>query len=133
MKSDRLRLVSALNVVTGAGLILFRVSLLGLGMGPEKPRPSYLPFNYALSLPEFMLSLLMIATGVLLLKNRQLGIRLSWIAAGTLIFLGLLNVSFNVQTGVYASSASDLVINGVINAWCVGFGIFAIWNLRKEA
>jgi hypothetical protein len=132
MKPDRLRLVSSLDIVTGAGVILFSIALLLLGMGPENPPPSYFAFNYALSLPESFLAILTIVAGVLLLKNRQLGIRLSWIAAGALVFLGLLNICFNTMTGVYSTSVLDLVINGVVNSWCAGFGIFSIWSLRKE-
>ncbi len=43
--------------------------------------------------------------------------------AGALIFLGLLDFSFNYQNGIYALSTADLLLNGFINLWCVIFGI----------
>jgi hypothetical protein len=56
---------------------------------------------------------------------------MSLVAAGALIFLGLLDFSFNLQNGVYTASTLDLAINGFINAWCVGFGLFLIYSLRN--
>ena len=56
---------------------------------------------------------------------------LSWIAAGGLV--GLVDFVFNIQNGVYSASALDLAINGLLNAWCVGFGLFIIIALKSGA
>ncbi|RPJ63034.1 MAG: hypothetical protein EHM12_03265 [Dehalococcoidia bacterium] len=48
---------------------------------------------------------------------------MSLVAAGALVFLGVLDFSFNIQNGVYKISTSDLVLNVFINVWCVAFGI----------
>jgi hypothetical protein len=51
------------------------------------------------------------------------GSKLSLVAAGSLVFLGLLDFSFNIQNGIYMTSKVDLVLNAFINVWCVGFGV----------
>ena len=54
---------------------------------------------------------------------KQIDSKLSLIAAGSLVFLGLSGFSFNIQNGVYLASKVDMVLNVFLNVWCVGFGI----------
>ncbi|MHB8086163.1 MAG: hypothetical protein ACYDHZ_10075, partial [Dehalococcoidia bacterium] len=66
-----------------------------------------------------------------LMKGRRLGIVLSMAAAGALIYLGLVDISYNFRNGVYLASSVDMVVNAVLNLWCVGFGIAIIIVSRK--
>jgi hypothetical protein len=79
-------------------------------------------------LPDICLALLLLASGILWLRQNPLGKTLSLVAAGALIFLGLLDFSFNIQNGIYLASALDLVLNAFINAWCIAVGLVIIWN-----
>jgi len=124
MTDDRRRLVSALEIVTGVGVILFWVAFFTIGMAPDPAPAGYFAYEHSFPLPDGLMSILLIIAGILLLKNKRPTMILSLIAAGALIFLGLLDFSFNLQNGVYAVSSLDLVINAFINAWCVGFGLF---------
>ncbi|MBN1689501.1 MAG: hypothetical protein JW901_00590 [Dehalococcoidia bacterium] len=124
MTDDRRRLISALEIVTGVGILLFWIAFFTVGMAPENPPPGYFAYEHSFPLPDGLMCILLIAAGILLMKNRRAGMILSLIGAGALIFLGLLDFSFNLQNGVYAASVLDMVINGLINAWCVGFGLF---------
>lgn len=74
-------------------------------------------------LPDGLLSILLLAAGILLLLNNPVGSNLSLIAAGALVFLGVLDFSFNIQNGIYKISKSDLILNAFLNVWCVGFGV----------
>ena len=49
----------------------------------------------------------------------------------SLIFLGLLDFSFNIQNGMYTISLMDMLLNAFINLWCVVFGIIIAINYRK--
>jgi hypothetical protein len=124
MTDDRRRLVSALEIVTGVGIILFWVAFFTIGMAPDPAPAGYFAYEHSFPLPDGLMSILLIIAGILLLKNKRPAMILSLIAAGALTFLGLLDFSFNLQNGVYAVSSLDLVINAFINAWCVGFGLF---------
>ena len=124
MTDDRRRLVSALEIVTGVGVILFWVAFFTIGMAPDPAPAGYFAYEHSFPLPDGLMSILLIIAGILLLKNKRPAMILSLIAAGALTFLGLLDFSFNLQNGVYAVSSIDMVINAFINAWCVGFGLF---------
>ncbi len=116
--------VALLELVTGLGIILFWVGFFTVGLAPETPPAGYFVFEHSFPPPDTILALALIAAGVLNLRGKPLGRTLSLVAAGGLIFLGLVDFSFNIQNGMYAISTLDAVLNGVINFWCVAFGSF---------
>ena len=79
------------------------------------------------------MAVLLLAAGILLMKNRLWGVNLSLAAGGALVFLGLLDFSFNIQNGVYLTSTIDLVLNAFINIWCVGFGLALIIMIGRKS
>lgn len=121
--ADAIRVIAILELVTGVGLILFWVGFFTIGLAPKNPPKGYLEYEHSFPLPDGLLAVLLLVAGTLLLLNNPLGGNLSLIAAGALIFLGVLDFSFNIQNGIYKISKSDLILNAFINLWCVGFGI----------
>lgn len=115
--------IAILELLTGVGLILFWIGFFTIGLAPKNPPKGYMEYEHSFPLPDGLLSVLMIVAGILLLLNNPLGATLSLIAAGALVFLGVLDFSFNIQNGVYKISTSDLVLNVFINVWCIAFGI----------
>lgn len=65
-----------------------------------------------------------------MLRGRPGGGRMALVCSGSLIFLGLLDFSFNIQNGIYFISAAELLLNGAINLWCVAFGLVLAFKLR---
>lgn len=128
--TERDRAIPILEIITAAGFILFWVAFFTIGLAPENAPQCYLVYEHAFPLSDICLALLLLASGILLLRRKALGTTLSLIAAGALVFLGLLDFSFNIQNGVYLASVADLVFNGFINAWCVGFGLAIVWRNR---
>ena len=123
LKQFNSRLISALEIVTAGGLSLFWLAFFTVGLAPENAPPCYFAYEHSFPLPDGLLSILLLAAGILLLLNNPLGSHLSLIGAGALLFLGVLDFSFNIQNGVYKISKSDLILNAFLNIWCVGFGI----------
>jgi len=115
--------IAILELLTGVGLILFWIGFFTIGLAPKNPPKGYLEYEHSFPLPDGLLAILLLVAGTLLLLNNPLGNTLSLIAAGALVFLGVLDFSFNIQNGVYKISKSDLILNAFINVWCVGFGI----------
>ncbi len=115
--------IAILELLTGVGLILFWVGFFTIGLAPKNPPKGYMEYEHSFPLPDGLLAVLLLIAGILLLLNNPWGGNLSLIAAGALIFLGVLDFSFNIQNGVYKISKSDLILNAFINVWCVGFGI----------
>jgi hypothetical protein len=123
IEMEGLRTIAILELLTGAGLILFWILFFTVGLAPKNPPPGYFAYEHSFPLPDGLLSILMLVAGTLLMLNNPLGIHLSLIAAGSLVFLGVLDFSFNIQNGLYKTSKLDLVLNAFINVWCVGLGV----------
>lgn len=123
IKGDKSRLVASLEIVTSVGLILFWLAFFTVGLAPDNAPPCYFAYEHSFPLPDGVLAILLLVAGILLMRSRPGGRTLSLIAAGALVFLGLLDFSFNLQNGVYLTSTIDLVLNAFINIWCVVFGI----------
>ena len=117
------RAIPILEIGTACGLILFWIGFFTIGMAPENPPECYFAYEHAFPLPDLLLAALLLVSGILLLNGKLLGRQLALVASGALIFLGLVDFSFNVQNGIYGSSLADLITNAFINLWCVGFGI----------
>jgi hypothetical protein len=131
-KEERSRLIATLEIVTAVGFILFWLAFFTVGLAPEKPPASYFAYEHSFPLPDIILSIAILASGILLLKNNESGRTLSLVCSGGLMFLGILDFSFNIQNGIYMTSTLDLVLNAFINVWCVGFGVaIAVLISRK--
>jgi hypothetical protein len=68
-----------------------------------------------------------------LLRMRPWGLLFCALAGSALIFLGLIDVLFFLQNGLYAHLRLDVVIEMVIHAWTLGLGTFVIvytWSQR---
>ena len=123
METKGLKTIALLELLTGIGLILFWIGFFTIGLAPKNPPPCYFAYEHSFPLPDFVLAIVLLAAGILLLSGNPRGRKLSLVAAGVLIFLGLLDFSFNIQNGVYRISTLDLILNAFINIWCVGFGL----------
>ena len=132
-KEDSTRPIASLEIVTAVGLLLFWIAFFTVGMAPEKPPACYFAYEHSFPLPDGLLAILLLIAGILLMKNKPLGKKLSFVAAGALIFLGLLDFSFNIQNGVYIASIVDLILNAFINLWCVGFGLAIILSRKSNS
>ena len=115
--------IAVLELLTGVGLILFWIGFFTIGLAPKNPPQGYMEYEHSFPLPDGLLAVLLLVAGILLMLNNPWGGHLSLVAAGALVFLGLLDFSFNIQNGVYKISKSYLILNAFINIWCVGFGI----------
>ena len=132
MQTRIIKTIAVFELLTGIGLILFWIGFFTIGLAPENPPLCYFAYEHSFPLPDIILAMIILASGMLLLKNKDLGIFLSLVSSGGLIFLGLLDFSFNIQNGIYSASMLDLVLNAFINIWCVGFGaVIAVFLGRK--
>ena len=66
-------------------------------------------------------SLLIAAIG--LITEQRFGVFFIIIAGGVSIFLGLLDLSFNLQQGQYKGKISDTILNFVNQGYCFIFGV----------
>ena len=133
LNDERRKLIASLEIVTAVGLVLFWIAFFTVGLAPENAPACYYAYEHSFPLPDGLLAALLLAAGIQLTKNRPWGLKLSLAAGGALVFLGLLDFSFNIQNGVYLTSTIDLILNVFINIWCVGFGLALIVLIGRKA
>lgn len=127
------KLIASLEIATASGLLLWWIIVFTLGMAPDQPPVGWLSYSRSFVLPDVLLSVLLFWAGILLLRGRPLGIRLSAVAAGALLFLGILDFSYNIQNGMYAGAIVDTILNAFINIWCAGLGLAIVLSMKSNS
>lgn len=120
-------------------LAIFEI-LIALGIGGfwvyffliENKNPDhsavYFGFERSFPLPDlFWLVPCLIFAAIGLLLIQKFGVVLTIASGGALIFLGLVDISFNARNGGYTTKISDTIMNLFINAVCVIFGPLFIY------
>jgi hypothetical protein len=125
------RLAICLLVLTGVGLLFFWMLFFTVGLAPEPAPAGYFQYEHAFVVPDLLVASTMLCAAYLRRRGHPLGFLLTVAAAGSLVFLGLLDACFNWQNGVYGLSIQELVSNGLLNAYCVAVGLVLI--VRAQA
>jgi hypothetical protein len=110
-------------MATGVGIIVFWVMFFTVGLAPANPPTCYFAFEHAFPLPDAVLAIGLLAAGALVIAGRSGARTLGLVCAGGLVFLGLLDASFNIQNCIYTSSLSKGTMAAAINLWCIALGI----------
>lgn len=116
------RAMATLSAVTALGILAFWATFFTVGLAPERAPECYFAYEHSFPLPDAALAGTLLSAAHLVLRGRPLGRALALVASGGLLFLGLVDVAFNLQQGIYAASSADLLANAAINAWCLLLG-----------
>jgi hypothetical protein len=116
------RTLSRLQIATGGGIAAFWALFFTSGLAPANPPACYFVFEHAFPLPDLVLAAALIGAGCGLMAGKNWSHALSFACAGGLVFLGLVDLSFNAQNGIYSASLSGGLSSAAINAWCLGLG-----------
>jgi hypothetical protein len=129
--------LARLEQATAIGILLFWLGFFTVGLAPADPPPGYFAFEHAFPLPDVLLATALLVAAHALRgatpEARARGHVLSLVAAGGLLFLGTVDFSFNLQQGMYTRSLADGVMNALINAWCVVFGLLIVRRLGADS
>ena len=121
--SRYVKAVARAQLATGFGIIVFWILFFTVGLAPTNPPVCYFAFEHAFPLPDAVLAIGLLGGGALAITGRPEGVTLSLVCAGGLLFLGLLDASFNLQNGIYTSGLTDGAIAIAVNLWCIALGI----------
>jgi hypothetical protein len=111
------------QMATGLGIIVFWTLFFTVGLAPANAPACYFAFEHSFPLPDLILAAGLLTAGALTNVGRPLGPPLGLVCAGGLLFLGLLDASFNTQNGIYTSSLAEGLTSAAINLWCIALGI----------
>ena len=127
------------ELLVATGIILFWIAFYAFGLvdiPDPRLREIYLAFESAFPFADICLALVLIRGGIGLLRRASYGTLFSVLGGAALVFLGLLDISFNSRHGIYRLGYEEALINGAINVLCLGFGLFLVktaWKNRIEA
>ncbi len=131
----KMKIIAVCEIIMALGIISFWITFFSTDMVQlpnQRLEEIYLAFEKAFPVPDLWLSISLIIGAIGLLKVKFFGILFSLTGGASLIFLGLLDISFNTQNGMYLLTAEDAVFNGLINLACLTFGTFLICIIWKN-
>ncbi len=117
-----------------AGIVLWWAAFFLAFRHDPATSPEYLAFEGAFPPADLgWLAPLLIVAAWGNLRGFRWGTPLTMMSGAVLVFLGLLDVSFNLQNGIYSRSAADAVLNASLNVACLTFGLVSVmWALRQQ-
>ncbi|MFC1502326.1 hypothetical protein ACFL6A_02830 [bacterium] len=131
----KMKIIAVCEIIMALGIISFWITFFSTDMVQlpnQRLEEIYLAFENAFPVPDLWLSISLIIGAIGLLKVKFFGILFSLTGGASLIFLGLLDVSFNTQNGMYLLTAEDAIFNGLINLACLVFGTLLICIIWKN-
>ena len=124
--------VAIMELAIAAGIISFWIAFFStdlVSIDDPHLKEIYLAFESAFPIADIYLSILLIIGGIGLLKRMSFGFLFSLLGGASLIFLGLLDISFNTQHGIYLLGIGEAILNIFINLLCLGGGFFIIFTI----
>jgi len=131
-----LKIAAVLELVLAAGIVSFWIAYFSADMvqiSDPVLKEKYLAFESAFPVPDAYLSVVLVIGGIGLLRKKAYGRLFSLIGGASLVFLGLLDISFNTLHGIYRLGFGEAAMNLFINLMCLGTGVFLIvvvWKYR---
>ncbi len=117
-------IISLAEFVVGLGIIIYWFFFYKVVKKDSKKSIPYITHEKSFPIADLcwtMPNLFIASLGVIL--SQRFGIFFSIISGSSLIFLGLLDITFNVQNKVFSNNISDTIIHLFINLSCLIFGI----------
>jgi hypothetical protein len=124
-----------MELAVAAGIISFWIAFFSadlVSIDDAHLKEVYLAFESAFPVADIYLSILLIIGGIGLLKKTSFGFLFSLLGGASLIFLGILDISFNTQHGIYLLGIGEAILNIFINLLCLGGGFFIIFTIWKN-
>ncbi len=123
-----------IQTVFALGIVLWWAFFFAVTLHDPHNSPIYLAFETSFPLPDLVwLTPLLVRAARANFRGSQDARIWTAAAGGALVFLGLLDFSFNFQHGIYTQSLADGLINGFINIACVLFGLASVHWSRTAA
>jgi hypothetical protein len=130
-----LYVVVGILLVTAIVTTLFWV-LFFSGMGAATSERCYIVFERAFPAADGWLVIAALLASIGLLRRKTWGVLFALLAGGASIFLGLMDVLFNLENGIYLIASTEVAIEIVFNIWTLTLsGLMTIWYVwtRRRA
>jgi len=129
-------IVTALMVTTAAGTLAYWIGFFAAGNTLHSSETdAYVAFEHAFLAADAWLSIAAIATAVGLVRRRASAVAAGIATGSALVYLGLLDVLFDVEQGIYLRPSGAMAAEVVINVFCLAVGPFCLvwfWRYRDR-
>ena len=117
--------ISVLLILTATGLIYYWADFYLTENVQVIDKDWYVKFQKAFTIADLWTAIAALTGAVGLIIHQEFGLLFSLVTAASLIFLGLMDVTFNVQNKLYKliQTSSQMKFEVFINVWTLGFGI----------
>ncbi|MFX1572298.1 MAG: hypothetical protein ACFFB0_06080 [Promethearchaeota archaeon] len=124
-------IIAGLEIFITLGIIGFWIYFFLVENKKPNQREGYLEYERSFPLPDLGWAAPCLIFGAIgLIMNQMFGFIFSIAGGSALIFLGLLDISHNLQYGGYTGEKWDIILNLAVNLFCIIFGpIFMIYGL----
>ncbi|MGD9829432.1 MAG: hypothetical protein AB7E70_07965 [Hyphomicrobiaceae bacterium] len=124
--SSQVRLLGIVQIAVGIGILGFWLLFHTVGMAPANPPPGYFAFEHSFLPPDTILALALVASGWNVLAADTWGRSVALVCAGGLLFLGIIDLTFNLQNGMYGGAFADALQAAAIPFVCTGVGVWIV-------
>jgi hypothetical protein len=120
--------LSVLLIGTAIGLVSYWVDFYARGGVQAVDEDWYIRFERAFTFADLWTAACALLGAIGLLAEETYGFLFALLAASSLIFLGLMDVTFNIQNKLYrlVRTSTQMRFEIFINVWTLGFGIALI-------
>jgi len=119
---------SVLLIGTAIGLIYYWIDFYIKGGVQAVNEDWYIRFQKAFTAADLWTAVCAVVGAIGLLAGQTYGVLFTFITASSLIFLGLMDVTFNIQNNLYRliGKSGQMKFELFINLWTLGLGITLI-------
>lgn len=120
--------IAVLLIGTAIGLIYYWIDFYRDESVQVINEDWYIKFEKAFTIADLWTALTALLGAIGLLMEHEFGLLFALVTAASLIFLGLMDVTFNVQNNLYrlVGTSNQMKFEVFVNVWTLGFGIVII-------
>ena len=130
-----IKVAAIMELALAVGIVSFWIAFFTtdlISIDDPHLKEIYLAFESAFPVPDVYLSIVLTISGIGLLRKRSYGYFFSLMGGASLIYLGLMDISYNIQHGIYLTGVAEGIMNILINLLCFGGGIFLVLIIWKK-
>ncbi len=123
-----MKVLGWLSILTSVGTLLYWLNFFLFGTVHVVDEDWYLKFERAFPVADGWMAVCTLLAGVGFLRRSPQANRFALLAGSSLVFLALLDITFNVDNGLYAQTftSSAMATEAAINVWTIVFGAISI-------
>jgi hypothetical protein len=131
----RTRWVIALCLVTTVATVAYWVLFFWVpGSVQSSAEACYLTYEHAFPVADGWMAVATLACAVALIKRRPSALLWGLLGASAMIYLGCMDVLYDLENGMYAHATADMAVEVVINVFALAVGAwFITWFWRHRA